>query len=103
MHNKNIITAGKSVSEAQKVLIMLHGRGATAEDILSLTEYLLIEDFAVLAPQAANQSWYPFSFLSPPQQNEPLLSSALSLLSDIVKYLNDQRIRADNIFFLGFS
>ncbi len=103
MHSKNIITSGKPVSEASKVLIMLHGRNSTADDIISLSHYLIIEDFAVMAPQAINRSWYPYSFLSPPEQNEPWLTSALDLLTIIVKELNEQNISSDNIFFLGFS
>ena len=71
MHTKNIITAGTPLHEADKVLIMLHGRGAGAHDILSLAQYLTLPRFALLAPQAANSTWYPHSFLVPPQQNEP--------------------------------
>jgi phospholipase/carboxylesterase len=50
---------------------MIHGRGAFAEDILSLAGYFNLNDYALLAPQATNNTWYPFSFLAPPQQNEP--------------------------------
>src|SRR5438874_12913961 len=103
MHEKKIITAGKSLKETNKALIMVHGRGATAEDILSLANYLEVADYALIAPQATNNSWYPFSFLTPPQQNEPWLSSALSLLSEIVTDLNNENLTTDNIYFLGFS
>jgi len=103
MHKKKIITAGKSLKEASKALIMVHGRGANPEDILSLSDYLNVQDYALIAPQAANNTWYPFSFLVPPQQNEPWLSSALSLLNEIVTDINKENITADNIYFLGFS
>lgn len=103
MHNKNIIYQGKALTEADKVLVMLHGRGGSAEDILSLASYLHVEDFALLAPQATNHSWYPHSFLMPPAQNEPWLSSALDLLADLEKDINAQGIASDHIYFLGFS
>jgi phospholipase/carboxylesterase len=103
MHQKKIIIAGKSLQEANKALIMVHGRGATAEDILSLADYLAVKDFALIAPQATNNTWYPFSFLALPQQNEPWLSSALSLLNEIVTDLNNENITTDHIYFVGFS
>jgi phospholipase/carboxylesterase len=103
MHQKKIIIAGKSLQEANKALIMVHGRGATAEDILSLADYLAVKDYALIAPQATNNTWYPFSFLALPQQNEPWLSSALSLLNEIVTDLNNENITTDHIYFVGFS
>lgn len=103
MHQKKIITAGKALKEASKALVMIHGRGASAEDILSLSNYLNVEDYALIAPQATNNTWYPFSFLMPPQQNEPWLSSALSLLNEIVTDINNDNISTENIYFLGFS
>jgi phospholipase/carboxylesterase len=103
MHSKVILTSGKSLAEAGKVMILLHGRGASAEDIISVSQYLQVDEFALLAPQATNHSWYPFSFLSPPQQNEPWLSSALQLVNDIVKDVNDSGVNSEKIFFLGFS
>lgn len=103
MHQKKIITAGKKLNEAEKVLLMLHGRGATAEDILSLSAHLNVADYALLAPQATNHTWYPYSFLAPPKDNEPWLSSALSLLKEIISDLENENIKKENIFFLGFS
>jgi phospholipase/carboxylesterase len=103
MHTKNIITAGKELTRDSTVLIMLHGRGGSAEDILSLASYLDAKDFTLLAPQAINNTWYPYSFLAPPSQNEPWLSSALNLLKELLDELNAKEIRSQNIFFLGFS
>lgn len=103
MHQKNISTGGTEVAAAEKVLIMLHGRGATAADILSLASYLEVHGFALLAPQASNHTWYPYSFLSPPQQNEPWLSSALALLKELTDDLLEKGILSKNIYFLGFS
>lgn len=103
MHQKKIVTAGKKLSEADKVLIMIHGRGGSAEDILSLASYLSVDDFALLAPQATNNTWYPYSFMAPPKQNEPWLSSALSFLQEVVEDVERAGIPSSNIYFLGFS
>ncbi|MBL0745624.1 alpha/beta hydrolase [Chryseolinea lacunae] len=103
MHTKNIVTGGKKLTEAKKALIMLHGRGATAEDILGLASHLNVADFAWLAPQATNYTWYPYSFLAPPNQNEPWLSSALALIKDIVSDINAAGISNENIYVAGFS
>lgn len=103
MHNKNIQTAGKSLKEADKVLIMIHGRGANAGDILGLAQHLIVPDFALLAPQATNNTWYPHSFMAKTEQNEPGLSSALEMLKEVVKDVTAQGIAAEKIYFLGFS
>ena len=66
MHTKNIIAAGKTLATADRALIMVHGRGASAEDILSLADHLPVKDYALLAPEATGHSWYPYSFLAPP-------------------------------------
>jgi phospholipase/carboxylesterase len=103
MHKKQIITAGKKLEDASNVLIMVHGRGGSAEDILSLTDHLEVKDFALIAPQATSHSWYPYSFLMIPSQNEPWLSSALELLDEIVNDIVLKGISKEDIYFLGFS
>lgn len=103
MHTKNISSAGKSLQPDSKVLLMVHGRGGSAEDILSLASHLDVADFALLAPQATNHTWYPYSFLAPPVQNEPWLSSALQVLKEVVADLHAQGIPDGQIYFLGFS
>ena len=103
MHTKDIYSDGKSLKEAKNVLIMIHGRGGSANDILSLANYLNVSDFALVAPQATNNTWYPFSFMQPVSQNEPWLSSALSLLAEVINDLTKQGISKENIYFLGFS
>ncbi len=82
---------------------MVHGRGGSAEDILSLAAHLNVKDFALLAPQATNNSWYPTSFLSPPAVNEPWLSSAIKVLADTVSEIENSGIARENIYFTGFS
>ena len=103
MHQKNIIAAGKDLKEASKVLIMVHGRGGSAEDIISLAQHLQVADYALLAPQATGNTWYPYSFLAPTAQNEPWLSSALNLLAEMVSDLESKGFKREQIYFLGFS
>lgn len=91
------------MAAATKALIMVHGRGASAEDILSLAKWFPVGDYALLAPQATNHTWYPQSFLAPPAQNEPWLSSALDLLKKMTDQLQQQGIAREHIYFLGFS
>lgn len=103
MHTEKLIYAGRPLEEAKKALIMIHGRGGSAEDILALATNLNIEDYALAAPQATNNSWYPNSFLVPPSANEPWLSSAIKLVDSIVKEIIGKGIRKENIYILGFS
>lgn len=97
------MTAGKALNEATKALIMIHGRGADARDILGLASHLNVSEYALVAPEATNNTWYPYSFLAEPAQNEPWLSSALDLMKETVKEITSQGISAENIYFLGFS
>jgi phospholipase/carboxylesterase len=102
MHKELTIWAGNKVN-ASKALIMLHGRGANAEDILGLADHLRVKDYLLAAPQASNNSWYPDSFLALPANNEPWLSSALDLVDKLVAGIIKQGIEKTNIYFLGFS
>jgi len=103
MHTKQVIRAGKQTGEATKALIMIHGRGGSAEDILGLAQYLPVNDFALFAPQATNNTWYPYSFLTPPKENEPWLSSALAVIKEVVADVQATGIKTENIYLLGFS
>lgn len=103
MHTKKVVTAGKPLAEAQKALIMIHGRGADAHDILSVADYLQVKDFALLAPEATNHTWYPYSFLAPQEDNEPWLSSALDVIKSIMEDVSAAGISPENTYFLGFS
>jgi phospholipase/carboxylesterase len=103
MHSKRIVKAGKDLKEADNALIMVHGRGGSAGDILSLAEHLPVGDFALLAPQATGNSWYPQSFLAPPQANEPWLTSALAILESTVADIRAEGIAMERIYLLGFS
>lgn len=103
MHTKQVVTQGTPLSEASKVLILLHGRGASAADILTLAPYLQVEAFALLAPQATNHTWYPYSFMAPHQANEPWLSSALDVLKAVFDDVLAAGISAEHIYLGGFS
>ncbi|SKB45377.1 alpha/beta hydrolase [Daejeonella lutea] len=102
-HSKQILTSGLPLAEAEKAIIMLHGRGATAESIMSLKDELHLAGAAVIAPQATNHSWYPYSFLVTVEQNQPALDSALGLIDDLVKDALAAGIPLNKIYFLGFS
>ncbi|MBX9779369.1 MAG: dienelactone hydrolase family protein [Chitinophagaceae bacterium] len=103
MHKKNLVLSGVNVNQASRVFIMLHGRGATANDIVGIGGFLNTENAHIIAPQATNNTWYPYSFLAPLQQNEPWLSSALKLLEEILLELFDNGFVSRQIFVIGFS
>ena len=98
-----ILNAGIPVAQAQRAMILVHGRGGSAADILSLANSFQMSSFAYLAPQAATGSWYPHSFLMPLERNEPSLSSALSALEDLLKDLERQGIEPEKVIMGGFS
>ena len=98
-----VLHAGPPIEEARIVAIMLHGRGASAEDILGLAREFAARDVAYLAPQAANRTWYPNSFLASIPQNEPGLSSALRVIERLVQTLEQQQIPSSRIALMGFS
>ena len=98
-----VYTAGKALTEAKGALILVHGRGATAQSILALGNELAHPDLACLAPQAAGNTWYPHSFLMPLAQNEPYLSSALQRIGEVVAQIEAAGIRTERIILGGFS
>lgn len=102
-HTLNIKYAGAPLDKANKALIMLHGRGATAESILSLSDHLKVQGYALLAPQATNNTWYPYSFMASVDENEPWLSSAIDIMKQTVDKVKESGIATENIYFLGFS
>jgi phospholipase/carboxylesterase len=98
-----IAHAGAALSQAKAVMILLHGRGASADGILSLAEAFADPEIAYFAPQAAGHSWYPHSFLAPLAHNEPWLSSALQVIAGMVRDLERDGIPSSRIVLLGFS
>ncbi|WP_134089292.1 alpha/beta hydrolase [Olivibacter sp. XZL3] len=102
-HQKQFITAGKPFGEANKAIVMIHGRGGGAEDIISLQRFLKLDDMAISAPQASNNSWYPYSFMAPEQDNQPALDSAIATIAEVVEEIKANGIKEEQIYFLGFS
>lgn len=104
IHNSNnIISTGISLHIANKVVIALHGRGSNAHSILSISQYFDTTNLHWVAPQATNDTWYPYSFLEDRQKNEPWLSSSILVLDEITEKLRDQGINDNQMVFLGFS
>lgn len=96
-------TAGKALEKAEKVAIMIHGRGASDESILSLSDHLNLEGFALIAPQAPGNTWYPYSFMATDSSNEPAFSNAIKMLDGVVEDLESKGFKSEQIFFIGFS
>lgn len=98
-----LLAAGQSLDEAKAAMILVHGRGATAQSILELGTVLAHPDFAYLAPQASGNTWYPYSFLAPIPQNEPGITSGLQAVAEVVAAIVAAGIPAEKIVIGGFS
>jgi phospholipase/carboxylesterase len=98
-----IITAGTPLAEAAMALILVHGRGGSAGDMLAVAEVVAPPRTACMAPQAAEHTWYPRRFVEPVEVNEPYLGSALSMLGDLVERIVAGGLPEERIAFLGFS
>jgi predicted esterase len=98
-----VLAAGEPLDSAKAAMIMVHGRGASAANILGLAQDLDRPGFAYLAPQAAGSTWYPYPFMEPIAQNEPWLSSALAVLDDLLANLAAAGIPPERTILLGFS
>lgn len=94
---------GRSLPEARGALILLHGRGSSAEDIAGLAQSLAAEDFACLAPSAENGTWYPQRFFVPLHANEPWLTHALNTVEQLVSELMQAGLSSERIGIIGFS
>ena len=98
-----VVTAGPAPEDAGAAIVMIHGRGASAESILDLYPVLGVETLAALAPQAAGHTWYPHSFLAPLEANQPYLDSALAKIDAVVADLLKRGLPSERIAILGFS
>jgi predicted esterase len=98
-----VLTYGTTLSDARAAVILLHGRGSTAQDILGLAKQFPQQKVAYLAPQAANRTWYPNSGFDPLEANEPFLSSALQTVADVLAQVTDVGISTEKIVIGGFS
>ena len=102
-HDARVAEGGAPLRRAKAAVVMLHGRGADAGDMLSLAEAFAQPDLAYLAPQARGRSWYPQSFLAPIARNEPFLSSALQMLDRLLERLGIEGFPPERVVLLGFS
>jgi phospholipase/carboxylesterase len=100
---QRVAERGAPLSRAEAAIIMLHGRGASAEDMLALADVLAQPDLAYLAPQAAGHSWYPYRFTAPLERNEPWLSSALRMIDRLLDRLGNGGFPSERVALLGFS
>ena len=100
---KTLYQGGPPPEDADAVLILLHGRGATAEGMLDLYRHLDRSAVAAMAPQAPGGTWYPHSFMAPISDNQPHLDQALQRIDEIVNDLLARGIPAARIALLGFS
>jgi predicted esterase len=97
-----VLEAGERLGQARAAMILVHGRGATAEDIMTVAAELMQPGFAYLAPQAAGNAWYPNPFTAPLEANEPYLSSALEVLETLLTRV-EETIPHERVILLGFS
>ncbi len=103
-HQKSrTVTAGADPEKADGAIVMIHGRGATAESIITIANEFDAENFHFVAPQASGHTWYPNSFMAPSGRNEPGISSGLQAIFNIVNNLEEQGIPKGKIILLGFS
>jgi len=98
-----VFAAGEPLDRARALMVMVHGRGATAQDILTVADELAQPGFAYLAPQAAGNTWYPNSFLAPIPSNEPGLSSGLAVIADVLAQVSKAGTLPEHTMLLGFS
>jgi predicted esterase len=98
-----VLAAGAPLEAARAAVIMIHGRGASAHDILTLAPELDLGDLAFLAPQAAQNAWYPQRFIAPVEQNEPWLTAALDLIGALIDHVKAAGLPTERIALLGFS
>ncbi len=102
--NQAVLKTGASIEDAEYAMIMVHGRGATAEGILQLSNELIKKENTVfMAAQASNYTWYPYSFLAPTENNQPGLDSGLQAIYDLVELAEKNGIPKNKIYILGFS
>jgi phospholipase/carboxylesterase len=94
---------GLQPDKAKKALIMIHGRGGTADSILSLVPHLHLTDYAILAPQANGNTWYPFGFMASDEGNKSSLGDSLKIIDSVLSEVRQAGILPENIFLLGFS
>ena len=103
-HGKQPVrVAGAPLRAARAAIVMVHGRGATADSILTLAPAIGVDGVACLAPQAAGGAWYPFGFMSPIERNEPGITSGMLAIARVLHTIGAAGIPAARTILLGFS
>jgi predicted esterase len=97
------MTAGAPLQSARVAAILLHGRGASADDILRLSDEFGQTGIAYLAPQAPDYTWYPYSFLAPLEKNEPQLGQALNTIASLLERVAQEGFSSERVALIGFS
>lgn len=103
IHQKYSIQCGADLENADKIMILLHGRGSSAQGVISLGESFDFKKFHRIMPEATRNSWYPYGFMAPVEQNQPALDSALEVLQSIFDQLIKKGKKAEDIMIVGFS
>lgn len=98
-----VYRAGAPIADASAAVILVHGRGGSARDMLALGAELGRADVACVAPQARGGTWYPYGFMAPPESNEPHLTSSLGVLEDTLGETASAGLSEERIIILGFS
>ena len=102
--NQPVLRRGPATGvQARLAVILLHGRGDSASGILGLADAFEVPDVIWLAPQAANHTWYPHSFLAPIEQNEPGLSSGLAVIGALLETVASEGLPPERVVLMGFS
>jgi len=101
-HGARIVQAGEPLASARAAMLLVHGRGATAEDIMTIAAEVHQPGWAYIAPQAAGNAWYPNPFTAPIESNEPYFSAALDMLARLLEMI-EKTVPAQRVVLLGFS
>ena len=101
-HGQRVLQAGEDLRSARAAMLLLHGRGASADDIMTLADDVQAPGWAYLAPQAAGNAWYPNPFTAPLESNEPHLTAALEMVSGLVERV-EAHVPRRRVVILGFS
>lgn len=98
-----IFTGGPPPEQASAAVVLLHGRGARAEGMLTISHVLRISGVSWVAPQATGGAWYPDSGRAPLERNLPKLLTSFDLVSAILEALTERGISGNRVMLLGFS
>lgn len=102
MPNFEKIEQGTALEKASKAMILLHGRGSNAEDILTVADDLADDRFYIVAPQAPGHQWYPKSFLAEEKENDPWLSTSIAIVKELLDKIT-KKIPLTQVYLMGFS